>query len=288
LNEPRYHAYELSFFFLAFLAIVFSHLYFRVDFSHWDLLLMSGILTALLGLWLVKSIPKKINNTLTRLLHRGVIQLDPAREAHLRKELKERAAIWAILSGELVSIVILISFIVKNGLPYPIAQIPLTIFEVIGGYIVGRHLGIMASYGRLGHWLKKQGILVQVKPGYPDGAVGLKPVGDFYFFQAMLLALPVLYLFIWWLIMPLWSKYEGWRNIYLGLLPVAITFEVISFLVPVWFFHREMQTQKAVLLREADILGHEISDAETTLIDSQDPSQRELLTRSLDIYEQTL
>jgi hypothetical protein len=41
----------------------------------------------------------------------------------------------------------------------------------------------MASYGRLGHWLKKQEILVQVKPGYPDGVVGLKPVGDFYFFQ---------------------------------------------------------------------------------------------------------
>ncbi|QBQ54973.1 hypothetical protein [Nitrosococcus wardiae] len=275
MTEQQYQAYELIFFSLAFAIVVFFHFYFRVE--DWDWLLLSGILTALLGLWLVKFIPRKINHTLTRLFNRKVISLDSAQEDHLRKELKERAAIWATASGGLVGSAVLISFIIKNGLPYPAAQIPLTLFEAIGGYIVGRHLGIMASYGRLGHWLKRQGIRIQIKPGYPDGAVGLKPVGDFYFFQAMLLALPVLYLFLWWLMMPLWPRYEAWRNIYLGLLPVAITFEVIAFLVPVWFFHREMQKQKMQLLREADVLGQEINDVETTLIESQDPAQRELL-----------
>jgi hypothetical protein len=98
---------------------------------------------------------------------------------------------------------------------------------------------------------------LQVRPGHLDGAAGLKPVGDLYFFQALLTSLPAVFLAAWWVLIPLWpgGRYATWREPYLVLLAPAIVFEVLAFLVPMWSFHTLMARQKSDLLQEADDLS---------------------------------
>jgi hypothetical protein len=66
----------------------------------------------------------------------------------------------------------------------------LVVLESVGAYVAGYHLGRMAGFGRLGPFLRARDCMPKVRPGHLDGMGGLKPVGDFYFFQAMVVAIP--------------------------------------------------------------------------------------------------
>ena len=162
---------------------------------------------------------------------------------------------------------------------------PLALFEVCGGYIAGWHLGRMAAYGGLGAALKAQRIEVRPTPGHLDGAAGLKPVGDFYFFQAMVAAIPSIYLAVWWFMIPLvtsvWPRYASWRSPYIGLLALSIAFEVLAFLVPMWSFHLEMQHEKLNLLKKADELSANIGALEAQLAEPAHPDSRRELQEQL-------
>jgi hypothetical protein len=77
--------------------------------------------------------------------------------------------------------------------------------------------------------------------------------------------------------------------VYSGLLVVAIAFEVLAFIVPIWAFHRVMERQKAVLIHEADELGRKISRIKAQLagFDSELPEEigRDRVTALVDYYE---
>ena len=66
-------------------------------------------------------------------------------------------------------------------------------------------------------------------------------MGDLFFYQALVIGLAATFLAIWWLIMPFFPAYMHWRDFYLGLLAIAIVFEMLAFLAPMWSFHTEMQ-----------------------------------------------
>ena len=98
-------------------------------------------------------------------------------------------------------------------------------------------------------------------PSRVDGVGRLKPVGEFYYFQAKIAALPAVYLIVWLLIIPAWGperNYHEWRGPFLGFLAFVLAIEVLSFVVPTWAFHREMAAQKAAQEVEADRLSAEI------------------------------
>jgi type VI protein secretion system component VasK len=88
----------------------------------------------------------------------------------------------------------------------------------------------------------------------------------------MLAAIPALYLAVWWLLIPLWpnTRYAHWRAPYLWLLALALMFEVLNFLVPIWSFHRAMQAQKTELLQTADQLSRRVVEIQAALADVQD------------------
>jgi hypothetical protein len=283
---------------------VYQFLLYGLQLSDWDFMFISGAATLIFGLQLPQGIPQRLDATLVRLVDRGALQIAGDKLSGFETGLKARAEAWAHKSGLLLVGAILLAFAVAFGLRLdqissfrdlqtgslarqsvlqflepivPIIDISqpviLTIVGVLGGYVVGRHLGRFVLYGRLGALLEAEGARLNVLPGHLDGAAGLKPVGDFYFFQAMLAAVPAIFLALWWLIIPLWPKYAEWRGPYLGLLAIALTFEVLAFLVPLWSFHKEMQAQKSELFQKADELSQRIVEiqAELAQLDAEEP-----------------
>ncbi len=98
-------------------------------------------------------------------------------------------------------------------------------------------------------------------PDHPDGAGGLKPIGDFHLYQSLSASLPAIFLAAWVLLISLagknqlWSVYRPYLNQYLWLLLPAILFEVLVFVVPMNSVHTIMKSQKEdVFLAAADNL----------------------------------
>lgn len=242
----------------------------------WDWLLISGVVVFIIGVRFSNSIPGKLTVLLARLVNRGVLLADPERLEQFEAKLEIRAKTWANRGGIICGTAILIAFLVLSG-----SSKLLMVFEGLGGYVAGRHLGRMACYGTLRLMLRKEILTFKVQPGHIDAAGGLKPVGDFYFLQAILAAIPAVYLSIWLVIFPLFPRYERWHKPYIGLLAIAITFELLTFAVPLWLFHMEMEEQKIQLLKDADKLSHTISDTQAQLTVVQTSQEREQLKEKL-------
>ena len=273
---------------LGLLVLVYCYLQYREigwAWTQWDLLLISGLLAFILALSLAQTIPDRMTQTLERLTNRGVFELsDPALD-ELRKKIEARAQSFSQISAGLVALAILVAFLVAfKGIL--LVKIPLIILEIFLGAIAGYYIGQMIAYGTLGQLANQEKVSIVAKYGHIDRAAGLKPIGDFYFFQAMVVAIPCLYLAIWWFIIPLFRWYLVWRNPYLGLLAIGLIFEILSFIVPMWVFHEIMQQQKIKSLAEADELSKRIADLEDNILKAADPREINDLQKQLDFQQQ--
>ncbi|PZO47928.1 MAG: hypothetical protein DCF15_18455 [Phormidesmis priestleyi] len=241
------------------------------DPRQWDSLFLSGVATFTIGILLAQKTPQTLTAALTRLVNRGTLLTSQNELSKVQARLELRSQVWAHRGGLVCGTALLLSFLV----PFGLSKMLLMVLETLGGYVGGRYLGRMASYGTLKLFLKKEGLAIKVKPGHPDAAGGLNPLGDFYFFQAMVAAIPSAFLAIWWILIPLMPQYAKWRAPYLGLLAIAVAFELLAFAVPLWLFHLEMATQRIQLLKEAGGLSFRISDLQAQLTVVQDSQERE-------------
>lgn len=231
----------------------------QFNFPQWDLLLITGLLTFILGLNLVVFVQIRFNRTVERLLLRGSLKIDDDDQNKFVGRLEKHAQRWARVGGIIATVAILAAFsiVLSNNFNWPRAMLGLG--EAIGAYIVGNYLGRMASYGQLGWQLNRESASIEVQPNHVDGVAGLKPVGDFYFYQAMVAAIPAIFLAVWWFLFPIWPRdYSHWESPYLALLSIAIMIEILAFLIPLWAFHRIMIRAKSKWLKEADRLSIEI------------------------------
>ncbi len=247
--------------------------------SAWDLLLLSGVATFILGIYLWLDIPRNLETMLLRLLHRGTLDVSEEKLRAFEVTLHAKADRWAQYAGVLIALATLLAFVIAFKFPLPSNKILITTLEVIGAYIAGSFLGRMACYGALGWLLHQQQIPLKLQPGHLDGVAGLKPIGDFYFKQARVVAVPATFLAVWLLIIQLQliNRYSNWRAPYAGLLGIVLVFEVLTFLLPLWSFHQEMVLQKTRHLERADELSQEIDRVQLILTTEQDAQRRELL-----------
>jgi hypothetical protein len=247
-----------------------------------DPLLLSGFALLIVGIILARHVPTRMHQMLRRLRDRGALEADDAAFENFKRDLDSRAearARWAAWIG--TGVMVLIWALAVNEslgsgsdstehLVEVVATLlriatlaPLLVFEMLAGYAAGYQLGRMASFGFLAFALRRNSCALRVIPGHPDGAAGLKPIGDFYFFQAMIASLPAVYLAGWSVAFALSPRfrqdYSVWHIPYLAALPVAIAVELLAFFVPLWWFHEEMAEQKSEYLREADRLSMKIS-----------------------------
>jgi hypothetical protein len=273
---------------LGLLVLVYCYIQYREmgwAWTHWDLLLISGLLAFILALSLAQTIPIRMTQTLERLTNRGVFELSEPALDDFQKKIEVRAHFFSQVSAGVVALAILVSFLAAfKGIL--LSKIPLIILETFLGAIAGYYIGQMIAYGTLGQLARKEEISIVAKYGHIDRAAGLKPIGDFYFFQAMVVAIPCLYLAIWWFIIPLFRWYSTWRNPYLGLLAIGLIFEILSFFVPMWIFHLIMQEQKIKSLADADELSKKIVELENRILMAADPRETNDLQKQLDFQQQ--
>jgi hypothetical protein len=243
------------------------------------------VLAFIVALALAQTIPLRMSQTLDRLANRSVFELSEEALADLQQKMEARGQLFSKIGAVVVGLAILGAFLAAyRGLPR--YEIPLTILETFLGAVAGYYIGQMIAYGTLGQLSLSEKVSVSPKPGHIDRAAGLKPIGDFYFFQAMVVAIPCLYIAVWWFLIPLLPWYQHWRSPYLGLLAVGLIFEILSFLLPMWVFHLIMQRQKVKSLAEADALSKSITELESRILRAADAGETNDLQKQLDFQRE--
>jgi len=287
LCGPRCSKYTIRILFL-FLALYPFHqyYYFGFRFSQWDLLLFSGVATLIFGLFIVATVHDRFQETLARLAARQALHFEAISLEKFLQRVQTHSEKWARGVGFGSAVVIFIAFVLVLMIKFDRQRALLGVGEVIGAYITGNYLGYMVGYGRLGYLLKKNQIAVKVDPNHVDGVCGLKPMGDYFFYQAMIVAIPTIFLAIWWFVFPIYPRdYTHWEKIYLWLLSPALALEVLAFIVPLWSFHQIMTAKKNGFKKKADQLSVRIQAMRQSLAkgnstdkESVDTEQIEQLT----------
>jgi hypothetical protein len=219
----------------------------------WDWLQATGVATLLTALRLPLYLPDKLDEALTRLVNRGVLTEGDLRTfcRHLHRRAKRAALAGGITFAAVIGIAWLVAYGGELGRRAILAG-----GEVAAAVPVGMFVGRAAVYGTLGTRLRHERFHLKPDPRHLDGAAGLLPIGNFYFYQAGLLAVPGVFLAAWWFLIPLFgSRYLVWRDPYAVLLAVIVVSETVIFILPMLYFHRVMRARKVDLFREADELS---------------------------------
>jgi hypothetical protein len=256
---------------LSILGLLWIYVVFRTKTYDW--LLISGWASLVLGIALIRSIPDRLDQTLERLADRAVLAAGNEQLDDFRREVEEKVAhYWAPWGGVVVATAIAVAFLWAFTFEQLLSRMLLLSAEVTGGYLAGCYLGRLSCYGTLGVMLKVRNMKLHVIPGHLDGVAGWKPVGDFFFYQAMVVGIPAAFLAVWLLLIPLpqfHMRYHHWQEPYLALLVAAVCFEVLAFILPLWTFHREMLQQKRAFLRNADHLSHRIAEIQQQIVQTE-------------------
>jgi hypothetical protein len=277
----RYIIYLL----VAFLLVLPFHEYCsqQFNFEQWDLLLFTGVAAFIVGIWLYAVVRERFDLTVNRLLSRGTFKVGEAERAAFIERLEMHGRVWAGIGGLIAAVAMLVAFAIALSRAFLFSRLLLGLAEVGGAYIAGSYLGRMASYGQLGWHLNSEPVEVLVQPSHVDGVAGMKPLGEFYFYQAMVVGIPAVFLAVWWFLFPIWPRdYSHWEDSYVVLLGIAIAIEVLAFLVPVWTFHRVMLRAKAGWLGEADRLSLEIADLRRRKACARDAESKAALALEID------
>jgi hypothetical protein len=247
-------------------------------YTHWlDSLQLSGWLVLLIGLELVGRAPARLHQALQRLLTRQAIS--PAQGVEdLQRGLERTGHSWSVVSGWCVAGALLITspstLIAASWRSWTLGPAASDLaLLIVAGAVAGSWLGRMAGYGRLlNSALRKQEVHLRVILSHPDGAGGLKPIGDFHLYQSLTASLPAIFLAVWVLLISLgganrlWGGYRPYLDQYLWLLPLAMLFEILVFAVPMNAVHTIMRKHKEdVFLPEADRLSPAIVAAQAGL-----------------------
>jgi len=256
----------------------------------WDVLLLSGWAVLTVGLAIAQTMPRRVRRMLERMRDRGSLEINERQLDDLWKEFAEHAVHWGRWAGLVVAAAVFLAFLLATGGNLALKG-ALLVLESLGAYVAGYHLGRMAGFGSLGPFLRAKHCMPKVRPGHLDGVGGLKPVGDFYFFQAMVVAIPGAFIAVWWVLIALgWNhhRYDRWKSSYPGLLAVAMVIEILAFVVPLWAFHEEMVRQKETALKEADHTALEIAEIQAKLAHdpgSQDANWKERIAAGAARYQ---
>jgi hypothetical protein len=259
------------------------------DLRRWDVLLISGWAVLVVGLVIAETIPQRAQRMLERMRDRGSLEVTQRELDDLWTDFAAGAGRWGLRTGWVTAAAVFLAFVLATHGNLAL-KATLVVLESIGAYVAGYHLGRMAGFGRLGPFLRARDCMPKVRPGHLDGVGGLKPVGDFYFFQAMVVAIPGAFIAVWWVLIVLgWNhhRYDRWKTSYPGLLAVAVVIEMLAFVVPLWAFHQEMVAQKDRALKEADRTAFEIAEIQAKLVHdpgSQDSGFKERIAAGSERY----
>lgn len=249
------------------------------DLHRWDWLFVSGFVTLIAVLRISLLLPSRLDDMLVRLVTRKVLQDSEGDFVGFENDLFTQSRRAALVGGAALPVVLAIAWVfAKWGHigPYTSTIIAQSVAAIPVGFFVGRSV----SYGRLGGRLASERFRLQLDPEHLDGSAGLRPVGEFYFFQAGLLAVPAAYLAFWWFAIPFFGqRYVDWRGPYVGLLVFVIACEAFAFVAPLRSFHVLMAEAKISKFARADEIGHEVAEVQRRLRGTEVPDRSALENR---------
>jgi hypothetical protein len=318
INTPlswcRDHLFAINFVVLLIFAAVANTYIALFPASHrgirWDPMMISGFLAYLVGLNFALKLDDKVQFTIHRLIASGVLAKESKANrpdevllsSHDAKHLSEagkelnselvrklngKVAQSAQRGGLIVAAVVAALFtphLLRFGLT------ALFFLEVVLGYCAGRYLGRMVMYGHLNSFLKHENVQVRMHPLHPDGVAGLRPIGEFYFYQAAIAGIPGIYLGSWIIVMSIWGTvYYDWLVPYLLFLAIVAAIFNLAFLAPLFSFHKTMLAQKKTFLDSADLTSQQIVRERLRLVsdisDEEKEDIKERLAESLSYYD---
>lgn len=253
------------------------------NFAKLDMLLISGIAAFLIGVLLSHRISNKFEQTLNRLFYRDILKISKKQLNEFKLFINKNILNWCFIFSLSFSLLILFSFLSAFANNFSSSTLVLTIIEMFGALIAGFYVGQIVFYGQLGRLFAENKICFKVVPGHIDGAGGLKPIGEFYLFQAMVASIPAIFLAVWLILIPIWPKdYSRWESSYIVLLIVSIIVEVLAFIMPLLLFHQEMKRQKNEYLKVADELSIKINHLKSRISTNLNYSEKELIKTNID------
>lgn len=289
---------------LAIVSTVYRDALIAMNPAKWATVSAWGLL--MVGIVIAGGLSDRFEQMLRRLHNRDAIKATPEEFEQLLARVRQRAQKAAAIGSVLFPAILLLAYAWVyagarwNALPTldRVWFMGEVILEAIAARFVGRYVGRGISYGFFGKHLADDCVKLKVIPGHSDSAAGLRPIGDFYFHQATVTALPVAFLAFWVLVIPtwttLWPSIDSefalqWKNTYLVFFFLTLGLEVLAFVLPLWFVHQLMAVQKDGMQTRVDELSAKLSklNQEPTALGQtpDDGTERALLIEQIASFE---
>ncbi|MEL6573767.1 MAG: hypothetical protein AAFQ64_19105 [Pseudomonadota bacterium] len=243
----------------------------------WDWMLISGLVLFAIAISFVDHMRPSFERCIARLFDRGVLRAGDQDEAALLKTFIIASRRWALVFALIVAAAMVVVWASVLLQTFSYAKLALAAVQVVLGFIAGGYLGEMACYGRLGRAIDAGRVKLHLDPWHVDQAAGIKPVGEYFFFQATFATIPAAYLAIWIWIMPLWDRYDHWYLPYIGLLCLALVIQALAVFLPLGGFHLEMMQQKRAWQRKLDEEFRDNAEARNAFLDGTNVEGQEEL-----------
>lgn len=274
-----------------------------------DWMLLSCFLLVIAAALIARGLRKQYDQVITRLWQRGVLNLGeadrPVPHSLIQSVIEhshQRAKRFSLWGG--IFFCSIAMFVLGIGETRKLAEnlgIHLLLWNLLGAvlymqiaYVSGTLIGRSVVYSSLARILDAFDIEIEVMPGHPDCAAGLKPVGDLFMRHAIIAFLPAIFIGIWLMLITIAPQdSESWnslRNNYVDTFKIAffifLAIEVAGFIVPMIRFHLEMQRQKAELQVSADELSQRITRLTRNILSIRDQNQVIAMQSELDCLNQ--
>lgn len=122
--------------------------------------------------------------------------------------------------------------------------------SLICAVLIGLRMGRVASHGFIGNSIEKHENAIRIAVFHPDRTGGLGQIGNFYFLQASVILVPIIWLLVWVLIIPSmadnpdWQDYTKWVDHFYRLLMICFAVFLLAFFLPMLSFRRMIRNWK--------------------------------------------
>ena len=283
--------------------------YYGTDWPCWDYMLISGFLAFLLAIGLALDLNRRLDTAIEGLRLNNALILTDDGVTRLKLAMTARGKRIQVVSGLAMGVLIFGCYIwVFGELTIQIWQllrqgalpeggsalVELAVFTAISALaaaLAGLFFGRLTHFGTLASVLSSNDVQLRIVPGHFDGASGLKPIGDFYLFQALLLAIPILWLGAWWAwVIPSYKDvicsvtgqrqflFAEWQGPFFVQWLVVVGYFFAGFVWPFLTLRKRIRAAKAILTSEqAPKLEREIIALQRPLASSEDGSSSSVL-----------
>ncbi len=165
----------------------------------------------------------------------------------------------------------------------------LAALKVTFGFVVGIRLGRIAAYGivmwaypliRVDLFSGQFRLRLNPQPGHPDKVCGLKPIGEFWTFEAAVLVPPLAFTLAWIAVMNAGLETVIQQNLsakhgaFVTATLILILLQIFALWVPMLSLRRVMGAAKQDLQARADQLAQEVARLKHTLLHAADKDER--------------